>query len=66
MSKPAHIKRILIEVNISNLSMLREALTHYREHLQRVTVYDVETPLSEGAIRRRIRYCESFLENLDV
>lgn len=66
MSRPVAIRKIIIDLNINHLDYLRESLKHYRQYLQGVKSLDLEIPLSKGAIKRRIRYLDTFIEDLDI
>jgi len=66
MSRPARIDRIIIEFNLSTISILRDALTNYYDYLKKVEEFEHDTPLSKAAIKRRIRYLEDFIEELEL
>ena len=65
MSKPAKISRIIIEFNLQNIVVLSEALNNYHKYLKDVQTFEHVIPLSKGAIKRRIRYLEDFIEALE-
>jgi len=39
MGKPVSIRQIIIEININNLSILRDALVCYRQYLKDVQTF---------------------------
>lgn len=65
MSRPIHIRKIIIEFNMDTLAILREALFNYHDYLNKVEEFGHKTPLSKKAIKRRIRYLEDFLDILE-
>jgi len=65
MSKPVAIRKIIIEFNILNLGVLRDALANYHKYLQDCLEFENPIPLTKSAIKRRIRYIEDFLETLE-
>jgi len=66
MSKPVAIRKIIVEFNINNLSILQDALTNYHKYLEEALKSKFPHVLSKSAIKRRIRYIEDFIENLEV
>jgi len=65
MSRPVAIRKIIIEINIQNLIILRDALTNYHEYLYLSQKNINDQPLSKGAIKRRLRYIEDFIDALE-
>jgi len=66
MSKPVAIRNVIIEINIQNLSILRDALENYHKYLKDVQEFEHKTILTKPAIRRRIRYLEDFIDALEL
>lgn len=66
MSKPVAIRKIIIELNVQNVVVLQEALNNYHKYLKDVQTFEHVIPLSKGAVKRRIRYIEDFVEALEV
>lgn len=66
MSNPVHIKTIIVEFNLRNISVLREALENYHKYLKDVLLFEHETPLTKQAIEKRIKYIEDFLERIEL
>lgn len=66
MSKPLSIRKIIIEFNLNSLSYLRESMNCYHKYLKDVQTFEHQIPLSKGAIKRRIKYIEEFLEAIEV
>ena len=65
MSKPVAIRKIIIEYNLTSIVVLTEALNNYHKYLKDVQTFEHVIPLSKGAIKRRIRYIEDFLDSLE-
>jgi len=65
MGKPIAVRRIIVEINMTNLAVLRDALENYHKYLKDVLEFEHPIVLSKKAIRRRIRYIEDFLETLE-
>jgi len=65
MSRPVAIRKLIIEINLQNLQILRDAMTNYHEYLflSQKNINDI--PLTKKAIKRRMRYIEDFLEALE-
>jgi len=66
MAQPAHIKTIIVEMNVTNINVLQDALMNYHKYLQDVLQYEHQIPLSKSAIKRRISYIEDFLERIEL
>lgn len=66
MGKPVKIREIIIELNMSNLVILRDALSNYHKYLKDVQEFEHDTHLTKNTIKRRIRYLEDFIEALEV
>lgn len=65
MGRPVAIRNLIIEINMQNLSILRDALQNYHKYLKDVQQFEHDTVLSKPAIKRRIRYLEDFIDNLE-
>jgi len=66
MGKPVAIRTLIIEINMQNLSILRDALQNYHQYLKDVQEFEHDTILTKQAVKRRIRYLEDFVEALEV
>jgi len=66
MSRPVAIRKIIVEFNLNNLTILQDALINYHKYLEDVLTFEIPNVLSKKAIKRRIRYIEDFIENLEV
>jgi len=66
MSRPVRISKIIIEINLLNLQILRDAVLNYHKYLDDCLQFENYTPLSNGAIKRRIAYLERFVDSLEV
>jgi len=65
MGRPVAIRNLVIEVNLTNLSILRDALSNYHQYLKDVLIFEHPTILTKSAIKRRIRYLEEFADALE-
>lgn len=66
MSNPVHIRKVIVEYSMDSLIILKEALENYHKYLRDVQTFDNYTYLSKGAIKRRIKKIEKFIESLEV
>lgn len=66
MSRPVAIRKLVIEINMQNLEVLRDSLKNYHEYLKKCLEFDHKTILSRGTIKRRIAYIEDFLNNIEL
>jgi len=66
MSNPVHIRKVIVEYSMYSLIILKEALENYHKYLRDVQMIDNYTYLSKGAIKRRIKKIENFIESLEV
>lgn len=66
MSRPVHIKTVIVEFNLRNITVLRESLENYHKYLKDVLQYKHEVPLTQSAIKKRIAYIEDFLERIEL
>jgi len=66
VGRPVAIRQVIIELNMQNLVVLRDALFCYEKYLKDVITFDHDIPLSEGAIKRRIKYIEDFIDSLEL
>lgn len=66
MSRPVAIRKIIVELNLNNLVILRDALVNYHKYLEDVNKFEIPHVLSRSAIKKRIKYLQDFVENLEV
>jgi len=66
MGRPVAIRTLIIELNMSNLVILRDALANYEKYLQDVLTFDHDTVLTVNTIKKRIRYLTDFIEALEL
>lgn len=66
MGRPVAIRKLIIEINMQNLDTLRDSLKHYHKYLQDCIEYEHKIVLSEAAIKRRMKYIESFLNSIEL
>lgn len=67
MGRPVAIRKIIIELNVHNVVVLRDALLNYNDYLEKQITFEAhDTKLTKKQIKQRIRYTEDFIESLEM
>jgi len=66
MGKPVAIRKIIVEFNVININILRDALVNYEDYLDKSLMFENDIKLTKKAIRRRIRYTQDLRESIEL